>query len=94
MEEDPVKAIPKTRKSRRKCYDQTNDPHHVCSGNHVRVPAHCRLKRNRKKQEVREIGESVHRSVPSLPPTNESRGSGLAKQQQVDKIHQRIMPQL
>ena len=94
MEDEPQKSKPKPRKSRRKCYDQTNDPSHVCSVNHVRVPAHCRLKRNRKKNEVREIGESLHRSVPSVPQSDESRAGGLAKKWAQDAIRQRIMQQL
>lgn len=46
--ETTEKARAKPRKSRRRCYG-SDDPNHLCSPNHVRVPAHCRLKRFRKK---------------------------------------------
>jgi hypothetical protein len=89
-----VKAKPKPRKSRRKCYDQTNDPSHVCSVNHVRVPAHCRLKRNRKKKEEREIGECVRGGVPSVPDQNNTSQSIAAKKWEQNPIRKRIMHQL
>jgi hypothetical protein len=94
MEDEPLKAKAKPRKSRRKCYDQTDDPSHVCSVNHVRVPAHCRLKRNRKKTEVRELGDSIRRSVPSVPSQNDRGAGAIAKKMQQDAVTQRIMHQL
>lgn len=64
MEPVPVpKVKPKSRKNRKHCYG-LNDPTHVCSTNHVRVPAHCRLKRHRKKAEQRAI-----KQVSALQPT-------------------------
>ena len=53
MDEELKKVKPKTRKSRRKCY-ASDDPSHVCSVNHVRVPAHCRVKRGKSKQVEKE----------------------------------------
>lgn len=48
------KVVPKKRKSRRRCY-ASDDPSHVCSANHVRVPAHCRVKRFRSKKSIKPI---------------------------------------
>jgi hypothetical protein len=48
MGEEEEKVVPKSRKSRRQCY-ASDDPTHVCSPNHVRVPAHCRIKRFKRK---------------------------------------------
>jgi hypothetical protein len=58
--EDQV--LPKKRKSRRKCYDGDN-PDHVCSPLHVRVPGHCRLKRFRRRTKQKE-----NPALSSLPP--------------------------
>lgn len=56
-------VVPKKRKSRRKCYG-SDDPNHVCSVNHVRVPAHCRLKRFKKKKQQKEISNKT--KMPTL----------------------------
>lgn len=47
----PPKIIPR---KRRKQIDHS-DPNHRCSPNHVRVPAHCRLKRFQRKRAKREM---------------------------------------
>jgi hypothetical protein len=49
---DPdVKVKSTSRRMRKVCQTKCkDDPTHICSRDHVRVPAHCRLKRNKKKK--------------------------------------------
>lgn len=46
MESTPPKAIPRNRRGK----IDHSDPDHRCSADHVRVPAHCRLKKNKRKR--------------------------------------------
>ena len=50
--DDPGRKVKSTSRSARKlCQTKCrNDPTHICSRDHVRVPGHCRLKRNKKKK--------------------------------------------
>lgn len=48
---DAVKVKSTPRRLRKACQAKClSDPDHLCSISHVRVPAHCRLKRNKKKR--------------------------------------------
>lgn len=46
-------VVPKPRRSRVKCHGEKGGEGHTCSEDHIRVPAHCRIKRNRKRPEIR-----------------------------------------
>lgn len=88
--EEADKVKPKTRRSRRKCY-ASDDPSHVCSVNHVRVPAHCRLKRNRKKKAIKELSEKL---LPEMPKNTDYNPSEVAQRWKQDAVSQRIMQSL
>jgi hypothetical protein len=63
-----VKSTP--RNKRKSCQTLClTDPDHVCSTDHIRVPAHCRLKRNKKTKPKRpsKLDGSKDNKVP-LPP--------------------------
>lgn len=90
--EEEHKVKPKPRKSRRKCYGG-DDPGHICSVNHVRVPAHCRLKRFRKKKKERELAQSLD-NVSSVSKDSEERPSAIAEKWRQDAAFKRVMQQL
>lgn len=66
-DDEQEKVKPKPRKTRTVCYDANDDPHHVCSPDHVRVPAHCRLKRFRRKPK-----EPKTMQIPSVTQSDSS----------------------
>lgn len=68
-----IKVKSTSRRHRKVCQAKCKeDPQHVCSGDHVRVPAHCRLKRNKKKRNGKRNQKSlaISSNVQEYPDTS------------------------
>lgn len=56
---DKMEIVPKVVPRNRRGKIDHSDPNHKCSEHHVRVPAHCRLKRNKRKRATQESKPSA-----------------------------------
>lgn len=59
-----------TRRAHRKICQRLSieDPAHICSQHHIKVPAHCRLKRGKKKRYARSTNKLEQPKEPPPPP--------------------------
>jgi hypothetical protein len=72
MDDPGIKVKSTSRRLRKLCQTKCkNDPTHICSRDHVRVPGHCRLKRNKKKKAAKSKSAlKVTTDVQEYPDTS------------------------